>query len=118
MTVSIGGVTLSENLYLDIGPAGVAYSQRRLIGGASVVQVDGNTGGRTFTLEGVNCWTMAQAETIMAMQAAATGVELVHHRGTFQVFITDTSDLQPTRKYKNPIGTDWYTGSITMIEVS
>jgi len=118
MTVSLGGLALSDNLYLDIGPTGVSSSQRWLIGGASVVQADGNIGGRTLILEGINCWTMAQVEQIRVMESQGLAVDLIHHRGNFQVFITDTSDLKPTRKYKNPVSTDWYTGTVTMIEVS
>lgn len=114
---TLAGILLSSQLTLDIAPVGLGYSQRRLIGGASVVQADGNNGGRTLTLEGVNHWTLAQVEQIRAVQAAALPVELVHSRGTFQVLITDTTDLKPTRNYNTPAGSDWYTGAVTMIEV-
>jgi len=118
MTISIGGLTLSEDLALDIQSAGVGYSQRRLIGGAQVVQADGADGGRTLTLSGENHWTLAQVEALQLLQSAAMPLTLVHHRGTFEVLITDTSDLTPVFDYADPEDDDWYTGSISMIEVS
>jgi hypothetical protein len=117
MTVSLGGIALSDHLVLDIAPAEVAYKQTRLIGGASVVQVDGSTGGRTLTLSGANHWTLGQAEQIRALASAGMAVTLIHHRGTFAVLIVDTADLTPMRPYANPLDSDRYTGSITMIEV-
>jgi len=68
MTVSLGGIVLSNNLTLDIQGAGVGYSQRRLIGGASIVQADGNVGGRSMILSGENHWTLSQVEQIRSMQ--------------------------------------------------
>ncbi len=118
MTVSLGGITLSDDLVLDIGAAGVAYSQRRLIGGASVVQADGNSGGRTLILQGERPrFTLAQVEEIRSAQALGIPVELVHHRGTFTVLITDTSNLQAAEAYADAAADDWYSGTITLIEV-
>jgi hypothetical protein len=117
MTVSLGGLTLSDELVLDIKGAGVGYSQTRLIGGASVVQADGSSGGRTLTLTGEHHWTLAQVTAIQAMQSVGQAVSLVHHRGTFTVLIVDTSTLEPSIPYANPQSTDWYSGSLTLIEV-
>lgn len=117
MTVSLGGIPLSDELTLAIGPAGPAINQRRLIGGASCVQVDGNSGGRTLTLAGKNHWTLSQVDQIRALESLAIAVTLIHHRGNFQVLITETSDLAPVINYKDPASDDWYTGSITLIEV-
>lgn len=117
MTVTLGGIVLSDQLVLIVGQPEIGYSSRRLIGGANVVQVDGCDGGRVLTLEGVNHWTYGQSEQIRALQAAGLELTLVHHIGTFQVIVTDTSELTPTRKFRNPIAETLYTGSITMIEV-
>jgi len=117
MTVSLGAITLSENLTLDIGPAASAYSQRRLIGGASVVQADGSSGGRTLTLQGENHFSLTQVEQIRTIQALGLAVSLVHHRGPFDVLIVDTTDLTPADAYANPTAADWYSGTITLIEV-
>lgn len=117
MTVSLGGITLSDHLILTIGPAGVAHSQRRLIGGASVVQADGNIGGRSLMLQGEHHWTLGQVEQLRSLEALALPVDLVHHRGAFTVLIIDSSDLTPSTDYANPTDADWYSGSLTMIEV-
>lgn len=117
MTVSLGGITLSDDLVLDIKGAGVSYSQTRLIGGASVVQADGAQGGRVLTLTSEHHLTLAQADAIRTLESQAAAVTLVHHRGTFTVLITDTSSLEPSIAYANPQSTDWYSGTITMIEV-
>jgi hypothetical protein len=117
MTVTLGGVTLSDELTLTIGQLPAGISQRRLIGGASVVQADGSSGGRTLTLAGEHHWTLAQVEQLRSLQAAGQELTLVHHRGTFQVVIADTSELSPSIEYANPTAADWYSGSISMIEV-
>lgn len=117
MTVSLGDITLSDELVLDIGPAAAAVSMRRLIGGAPCVQTNPASGGRTLTLSGEHHWTLAQVDAVRALQSAGLSVTLVHHRGTFQVVIVDTSDLTPSIPYANPLSTDWCSGSITMIEV-
>lgn len=117
MTVSLGGITLSDHLVLTIGQLPAGISQRRLIGGASVVQADGSSGGRTLTLAGEHHWTLAQVEALQVLQASGQAVTLVHHRGAFQVVISDTSELQPSIEYANPTAADWYSGSVSMIEV-
>lgn len=117
MTVSLGGITLSDHLALTIGQLPAGISQRRLIGGASVVQADGSSGGRSLTLSGEHHWTLAQVESLQLLQASGQAVTLVHHRGTFQVVISDTSELSPSIEYANPTAADWYSGSISMIEV-
>lgn len=117
MTVSLGGLALSEHLLLDIGPASAGMSQRRLIGGALLVQTDPATGGRSLTLSGENHWSLAQVEAVRALQSQGLPMELVHHRGTFAAVIADTSDLTPSFGYADPAPDDWYTGSITLIEV-
>lgn len=117
MTVSLGTVTLSDDLSLDIGPAAAGISQRRLIGGASVVQADGSSGGRTLVLSGVHHWTLTQIEQLRTLQALGLPLALVHHRGTFSVVIVDSTDLMPSFDHANPTAADWYSGSLTLIEV-
>jgi hypothetical protein len=117
MTVSLGGIALSDHLTLDIGPAAAAISQRRLIGGASCVQADGSSGGRVLTLAGINHWTLSQVEQIRALESIAATVELVHHRGTFKAVISSTADVSLTRNYANPPAAALCSGSITLIEV-
>ena len=120
MTVSLGGIILSDNLTLDIKPAGVGYSQRRLIGGASVIQADGSTGGRTMVLNSAMHMTRVQLEQIRDMQSLGQPVAMVHHRGSFSVLITDTSDMVDDCDLADPDNDPTLTvsGNITMIEVS
>jgi len=120
MNVSLGGIALSSHLPLDIFGAGVGYSQRRLIGGASVVQADGTSGGRTMRLRSNRAMTIAQFDQIKAVQQVGLPVELVHHRGTFQVLITDTSEMEEDFYRADP-GNDptlTVSGNITLIEVN
>lgn len=117
MTVTLGGITLSDDLVLTIGPLAPGFSQRRLIGGASVVQADPASGGRPLALAGEHHWTLAQVTALRDLQAAGQALTLVHHRGTFSVLILDTSELAPSIDYANPTAADWYSGSISLIEV-
>jgi len=119
MTVSLGGIELSNHLTLDIQGAGVAYSQRRLIGGAAIVQADGNDGGRSMVINSSGHMTLTQLEQIRTMQAAGQPVQLVHHRGTFDVLIVDTTDMADDFDIANPDADATLTvsGNITMIEV-
>lgn len=117
MSVSLGGLSLSEDLILEIGPAPAGHSARRLIGGAMVVQADGSSGGRTLTLAGEHHWTLAQVDQIRDMESLGLPQTLVHHRGTFAVLIVDTSDLTPSIFFADPTAADWFSGGITLIEV-
>jgi len=118
MTVTLGGIVLSEHLVLtglENAPP-VAYSQKRTIGGKSVVAVAPVAGGRTLTLQGENHYTLAQIEAVQTIAQLGAPVTLVHHRGTFSVLITSI-EVDPTTDYANPGANDWYNGTITLLEV-
>jgi len=119
MTVSLGGIALSDHLTLDLQGVGVGYSQRRFIGGASCMQVDGNSGGQTMVLNSIRHMLMTELTQIRAMQSAGMAVELVHHRGTFQVFIADTSEMIADDDIADPDNDPTLTvsGNIILIEV-
>lgn len=117
MTVSLGGIALSDHLTLTIGPQAPAITQQRLIGGSLCIQIDPTLGGRELILAGDNHWTLDQVEAIRALEAAGSPVTLIHHRGTFAVLIADTTGLTPTIDYADPTAADWYSGAITLIEV-
>lgn len=120
MTVSLGGVALSDHLQLSIAAAVAAVNQRRLIGGASVVQVDGAVGGRSLRIQSKRHMTIVQLNAIKDMQSSGATVELVHHLGTFQVVITDTAGMEEDFYRADPVNDPTLTvsGTITMIEVS
>ena len=67
-------------------------------------------------LEGTHHWTYDQVAAIQALAASGAPVSLVHHRGTFSVVIASI-EVEPSIDYANPSGSDWLSGSITLIEV-
>ena len=118
MTVSLGAITLSDSLVLHglENSVDAAVSQRRTLTGRSVIQVQPTPGGRTLQLEGQHHWTYDQVEAIKALAAAGSPVNLVHHRGTFTVVIS-AIEVEPSLDYSNPSGSDWLSGTVTLIEV-
>ena len=118
MTVSLGGIALSDELILDgIETATeVVITQRRTLAGVSNLTADPAPGGRQLQLQGDNHWDLAQVDAIRALRALMQPVQLVHHRGTFDVLI-GAIDVDPSISYSNPDDTTWYTGTVTMIEV-
>lgn len=119
MTVSLGGITLSDHLVLtglDSGPL-VTYSITPTLGGSAVIQSDANddAGGIKLTLVADNSLTLAQVQAIRGLRGQT--VELVHHRGTFDVIVIDTP-VTPAINYADPVDDDWYSGEITMITVT
>lgn len=122
MTVSLGGVSLSDDLVLEgIETARrVTYSSRRTLAGRHVLQVGPPlSGGRTISLQSENHITHAKLLAIKAVEAAGAVVTLVHHRGTFSVLIVSI-EMEPDSPLANPADDStvpWYSGTITMLEV-
>lgn len=123
MTIFLGALTLSDHLYLDgiDNATGVAISQKRTLGGRSVVQVGPTLDkGRTLSLQSEGHITHAQVGSIKAMEKLGQEVTLTHPRGTFSVIIAGT-ELEPDELLSNPdsaaAGAIWYSGTITLIEV-
>lgn len=117
MPVSIGAIILSDHLALDgLDIAPVRVTQRRTISGRSITQAAPAPGGRTLVLSGEHHWTYAQAAALRALAALAAPVVFSHHLGDWTVLI-QAIDLQPSIPYANPSGSDWLSGSVTLIEV-
>ena len=117
MTVTIGAITLSDHLTLDgIDIAPVRITQRRTIAGRPITQSAPAPGGRTLVLAGEHHWTYDQAAALRALAALAAPVLLIHHRGAFNVLI-QAIELEPSITYANPSGSDWLSGSVTLLEV-
>lgn len=119
MTVMLGSIVLSDHLILDglESAPGVAYSARRTLGGRLAVQIGPTlVKGRTLTLVAENHLTMAQISAIKDIEAKGLSVDLSHHRGSFRVVVTAV-DVEPTVAYADPDLNDWYSGTITMLEV-
>lgn len=121
MTVSLGGIALSDDLVLQgIEEApGIAMSARRTLGGRQIVQVGPSlAGGRVLSLQSENHLTLSQITAIKAIESTGQAVILVHHRGTFSVLITGT-EVDPDTLLANPdtATNQWWSGKINMIEV-
>jgi hypothetical protein len=119
MTTSLGGITLSDNLILggiESAP-GIAFSAKRTLGGRQIVQVGPSlSGGRVLTLQGENHFTLGQVTAIKALSTSGASGAMVHARGSFTVIVTGV-DVEPTIPYADPVSTDWYSGTITLLEV-
>ncbi len=115
---TLGTVILSDDLVLDgLENAPVAASsQRRTLGGESVVQVAPVTGGRNLALVGENHFTLDQLQQIRSLARTGQQVTLTHHRGTFNVLIVGI-EAAPAVDVSDPDSGAWYSGTINMIEV-
>ena len=115
----LGAVTLSDHLILgglEAAP-GVGHSARRTLGGRMYVQVGPSfQGGRTLTLEAENHFSFADINAVKALESAGLPVALVHHRGAFTVLVTGV-EVESTFNYADPTDEDWYSGTITLIEI-
>lgn len=117
MPVTLGALTLSEDLVLDgLDAAPVRVNQRRTLAGRSVTQSAPMPGGRTLTLSGEHHWTYDLAAAIRALSGIGQPVTLNHHRATLQVLIVGI-ELEPFFTHANPSGSEWLSGSITLLEV-
>ena len=117
MPVTLGSITLSEDLILDgLDAAPVRVNQRRTLAGRPITQAAPMPGGRTLTLSGEHHWTYDQAAAIRALSGIGQPVTLSHHRASLQVLIVGI-ELEPSITYANPSGSDWLSGSITLLEV-
>lgn len=118
MTVTLGGIALSDDLVLQglesrpMGEVSVTY----LLGGKAVVQHDpvDQVYGVPLSLAGEYHFTLAEIKAVQGL--VGQEVELVHHRGTFQVVVLGVPD-EPETPVSNPTDAEWYSGEISMITV-
>jgi len=125
MTVTLGGITLSDDLRINglKNQPQVAGSEQMTLGGRMVFTSCPVTGGRTITLESFRSgdsvygyFTGTQIDQIAALRDLQTTIALVHHLGTFQVKIK-AINVEDVAGVADPSSTSEYTGTITMIEV-
>jgi len=117
--ISLGAVVLSDQLVLEgIETAQqIAMSARRTIGGKMIIQVGAFlAGGRQLTLVGDNHFTLNQIQAVKELEQQGQSVQLVHPRGTFEVFIIETP-VAPAVDFVDPAADDWFSGSIILQEV-
>lgn len=126
MTVKIGNIILDDDLRLDgIEEAGdIVVSQYVAFDGSVDLLTMPPATQRQFSLAAtpsgsgsVGAFTLAQLQAIKAVAAVGQPVTVAHHRGTFSVIITGIQEIVNIADHANPTADDWYTATITMIEV-
>jgi hypothetical protein len=124
MTVSLGGVLLNDDLYLDgiENAKKLAVTRYTHLAGTSTTVAMPLSGGRTLTLmttssplQGI--WCQSQVDQIKAIEGTGAQVTLTYRdRGNFEVIISGTNFKQfNKRESVNP--NKKYTGSVTTVEV-
>lgn len=127
MTVSLGGITLDDNLRLDgvHTQAAIAGSARATMGGVHVQSI-AMSAGKTLqliaTMDGDTVkgfFLGSQVDALAALRDAGESVALVHHLGSWQVWIPPTGiSVEQVFDYADPTDDDWYVGIITLITVA
>ncbi len=126
MTVSLGGITLDDNLRLggELTGSTLAGSARPTFGGVCIQilpVVAGNILTLSATLDGNSLrgvFTRAQLQAVAALRDAGAPVALVHHLGTWQVWIPpDGIQAESVLDHADPGADEWYSGTITLITV-
>ena len=127
MTVSLGAITLDDNLRLDgvLSQSSLAGSARPTMGGACL-QTLTMSGGKTLqlvaTMDGnsvYGSYTGAQLAILAAIRDAGSPVTLIHHLGTWTVWIPpDGISVEQVDDYADPGADSWYVGTLTLITVS
>lgn len=126
MTITLGGVLISSNMYLSgIETADtLIYDKKISLGGESDVRVLPLIGGRTLTLGTQNrdgatqgLWCKSTIDQIKAMQG--TGIPLVlNYKGAlFDVYVISTNDLVPFHQFEEESPTKKFVGKLTLLEV-
>ena len=127
MTISIGAVTLSNDLCWlnEFSYAAVGQSVRRLIGGGLWVQSNSSLqrdeiilGSQTSSAGFSGFFTRSQITSLKAYEKAQSPVTFVYESTSLTVIIKANGiDVEPVIRRPNQGSDDWYTGTITMIEV-
>jgi len=125
MTVSLGGITLSEDLELNgvINNPNVLAQINQTLGGNIVI--DGLTmfSGKELVLGSTSSansfsgfFIKEQVDQLAVFRDTLQTLELIHHLGVFSVIITEI-ELQVVNERVDPDSSTWYIGTVTMIEI-
>jgi len=124
MTITLGGVTVSDDMYLSglESNSQVAVEQQRTIDGVSVARVKANPGGRILTLGSQNrsgalqgFWEWSVISQIKSLELAAQSV-ILNYRGTqYTVYITSTN-FEPFLQFEIESSTKKFTGTVSLLE--
>jgi len=124
MTITLGGVTISDDMYLSGLEANsqVAVEQQRTIDGISFVRVKPAPGGRVFSLgtqsrggatQGI--WDWSVIEQIKTLELLAQSVILTYRGTSYTVYITGT-DFTPLLQFEVEGPTKKFTGTVSLLE--
>lgn len=119
MTVTIGGITLSNDLALrgldDLKP--IAQNFLPTLAGGTVVQQMAITSGHSLSLvadDRGGFITYGESVSIRALQAAGNPIVLVHPRGTYEVMVEQVN-WEPLVDFVDKENSDQGLGSIELI---
>lgn len=125
MTVSLGGIALSEDLTLDgvVNQPNALLQADQTLGGSVAISWISRSAGRELILQSVNSgnsisgfFTGEQVSQIMEFRDTVQAVTLEHHLGIFEVVVVELG-LSPATGTVNPTNDSWYVGTVQMIEV-
>jgi hypothetical protein len=122
--ITLGGVVISDNMFLDglLNSPMTGQTQRRLIGGESVVFVQPQVGGRTMTLGSQSAgstqgiWCQSVIEELKVLEAQAQPLTLNYRGATYNVLIKQM-DFSPFVQNELEGPNKGYLGTITLVEV-
>lgn len=127
MTISLGGLVLSDDLIIEniYNAASIGQSENITIGGSPVVHSDPQSGGRNFLLtthmlngHHVGTFTTAQLDTLKAHETSGSEIVFIYETQTFNIKIKAGGfNVKPLLPKANQSATDLHVGSITLIEV-
>lgn len=125
MTITLGGVDISNNMYLsglESAPL-VSVEQVRTIDGVSYVRSTPTPGGRTFTLGTqsktgtvIGLWCSTVIDQVKVLESLADPVTLDYRGDIYEVIIVETS-FDPFHAFEVEGPNKKFTGTITLIEV-
>ena len=125
MTITLGGITISDNMYLDglESQPQVSVEQVRTIDGTSVVRTKSLNLGGTFTLgtqtlsgavQGI--WCLSYIQQIKALEQLGA-VVVLDYKGTQYNVVIEGTNFSPMFQWE-PEGPDKkFTGTVSLIEV-
>jgi hypothetical protein len=127
MTVSAHDIVLDDNLRLDgvHTQAAMAGSARATMGGVHIQSI-AMSAGKTLQLVATRdgdtikgCFLGSQVDALAALRDAGESFTLVHHLGTFRVWIPPAGiSVEQVFDFSDPDGDSWYIGTITLITVA
>lgn len=124
MTITLGGVTISNNMYLDgreTRPS-VAVEQVVTIDGTSIIRTRALNLGGHFTLgsqssgavQGI--WCLSNIKDIKALEQLAVAVVLDYH-GTLYNVVIESTNFSPFFQWEPEGPGKKFTGTVSLIEV-